>query len=447
MSKARNLANFIGIPAINSSADATAITINSSEKVGVGASSPAEKLHVYTTADARIEVESTTGLAGLKATNNQGSYAWYVDSSADKFHLYDFTDSANRLTLDGAGNVGIGTVSPAHEFHIAGTEPNIRLESGGTPSALYGLEITNGSTVDGYFRSRGATGETQIGSGRSSGWGGYLTFYIDSSERMRIDSAGDVGIGISNPLYKLQVAGATADADGALGSQSPQFSIQGGNANNQFEFGMDNSGGTAIGFIQSRNLAAGAQTLSLNPAGGSVLIGKTNKASANYGLFQVEQSAVGAAGYFEINASGGSQNAVDIVNAANANFKPLRFWTNGYSGTPVGTIACTSSSTAYNTSSDYRLKENIVDLDNAINRIKQIPVHQFNFIVEPDVTVDGFLAHEVADIVPEAITGTKDGVDDKGNPEYQEIDQSKLVPLLTKAIQELEAKVAALEAK
>ncbi len=92
---------------IDDNADATAITINSSEKVGVGVTNPQEKLHVYTTADARVEIESTTGLAAFKATNNQGSYAWYVDSSADKFHLYDFTDTANRLTLDGTGNLSL----------------------------------------------------------------------------------------------------------------------------------------------------------------------------------------------------------------------------------------------------------------------------------------------------------------------------------------------------
>jgi hypothetical protein len=130
MSKARNLANFIGIPAINSSADATAITIDSGEKVGVGASSPQEKLHVYTTADARVEIESTTGLAAFKATNNQGSYAWYVDSSADKFHLYDFTDSANRITLDGAGKVGIGTASPGVSLDISQTNARIKVQDG-----------------------------------------------------------------------------------------------------------------------------------------------------------------------------------------------------------------------------------------------------------------------------------------------------------------------------
>ena len=119
----------------------------------------------------------------------------------------------------------------------------------------------------------------------------------------------------------------------------------------------------------------------------------------------------------------------------------------------MGTIVTTGATTAYNTSSDYRLKENVVDLDGALDRLKLLPVHRFNFITDPDTVVDGFLAHEAQEVVPECVTGEKDAVDDEGNPDYQGIDQSKLVPLLTAALQEaigriesLEAEVAALKA-
>jgi hypothetical protein len=92
---------------------------------------------------------------------------------------------------------------------------------------------------------------------------------------------------------------------------------------------------------------------------------------------------------------------------------------------------------SYGSASDYRLKENVVSLDSALSRVNQLQPKRFNFIADgDDTTVDGFIAHEVATVVPEAITGEKDAVDDEGNPEYQTIDQSKLVPLLTKAIQE-----------
>jgi hypothetical protein len=128
----------------------------------------------------------------------------------------------------------------------------------------------------------------------------------------------------------------------------------------------------------------------------------------------------------------------------------------------VGSISVTYSGTAFNTSSDYRLKENVTAISDGITRLKTLKPSRFNFKVNKDTTVDGFLAHEVSSIVPEAISGTKDKVASednketgvkKGDPIYQQIDQSKLVPLLTAALQEaitkietLETKVAALEA-
>ena len=118
----------------------------------------------------------------------------------------------------------------------------------------------------------------------------------------------------------------------------------------------------------------------------------------------------------------------------------------------VGVISVSGSSTSYTTSSDYRLKENVVAISDGITRLKTLKPSRFNFKVDTGTTVDGFLAHEVT-AVPEAITGTKDEVDSDNNPIFQGIDQSKLVPLLTAALQEaiarietLETKVAALEA-
>ena len=112
----------------------------------------------------------------------------------------------------------------------------------------------------------------------------------------------------------------------------------------------------------------------------------------------------------------------------------------------VGSITTVSSSTAYNTSSDYRLKENVTYSWDATTRLKQLKPCRFNWIVDETNTLeDGFLAHEVSSVVTNAIVGDKDKVDADGNPEYQQIDQGKLVPLLVKTIQELEARITALE--
>jgi hypothetical protein len=146
--------------------------------------------------------------------------------------------------------------------------------------------------------------------------------------------------------------------------------------------------------------------------------------------------------------------------------------------TNVGNIFVTTASTTYNTSSDYRLKQGVEDMTGAIDRVKALAPKRFQFIIDPDKTVDGFLAHEAQTVVPEAVTGTKDEVrvwvepevDDDGNiisgealpdgvsagdnkldsdgntiPVIQGIDHSKLVPLLTGALREAIAKIEALE--
>jgi hypothetical protein len=114
-------------------------------------------------------------------------------------------------------------------------------------------------------------------------------------------------------------------------------------------------------------------------------------------------------------------------------------------GGAVGSISHSTSATSYNTSSDYRLKENVVYDWDATTRLKQLKPARFNFIVDADTTVDGFLAHEAQAVVPEAVHGTHNEVDADGVAVMQGIDQSKLVPLLVKTIQELEARITALE--
>jgi hypothetical protein len=148
-----------------------------------------------------------------------------------------------------------------------------------------------------------------------------------------------------------------------------------------------------------------------------------------------------------------------IVSDAGRNSVPeaiLARWqrTNGSGvASTIGTITTTGSGAsttgvAYNTTSDYRLKTNIEPLTDAVARILQIPAHRFNWLADLNgQKVDGFLAHEAQAVVPESVTGTKDAVDADGKPIHQGIDQSKLVPLLVAAVQELAARVAALEAK
>ena len=160
--------------------------------------------------------------------------------------------------------VGIGTTAPDRELTV-----------GGVANARIGI-LSNDNSVGACQLHFGDADNSQIGRIMYEHDGNKMTFHTNNSEAIRIDSSGNVGIGATSVLSPLHVASATADADGALGSQSPQMILQGGtgNQNNRFEFGMDNSGGTAIGFLQSRNTSSGVQHLSLNPKGGNVGIGE-----------------------------------------------------------------------------------------------------------------------------------------------------------------------------
>ena len=465
---------------IDDNATSTAITIEADGDVGIGTASPQEQLHVYTTADTRIEAESTTGIAGFKATNNQGSYAWYVDSTADKFHLYDFTDSANRLTLDGAGNVGIGTTSPAEDLNIVGTGGTAKIRFDGDSSNLQ----NNFIGITGYDDLIIASDEANSGSAST------IQFRIDASERMRIDSSGNVGIGttattIGKTTISLAGVAVTGDTDGATIGAGGIFNLlnsNGGTANSTtLLMGSTGSGSvgqiaSAIGFSRESSSNWGTQlrfyvhpvsTSDLDAleeaaridSSGNLVIGST---SAAWGSTSKNVIRPGGDNYYI------KPTASASFNRTASDGEILLFYRNG---TYVGNVSVTSSTASFNSISDYRLKENVVNLTGATDRLKQLPVHQFNFTATPDITVDGFLAHEVADIVPAAVTGTKDAMkteeyevtpevlDEDDNvvtqavmgtrevPDYQGIDQSKLVPLLTAALQEAVTRIETLEAE
>ena len=163
---------------------------------------------------------------------------------------------------------------------------------------------------------------------------------------------------------------------------------------------------------------------------GNVFVGKTSGGQNDVGI-----KMEGANGAILCTRDGAVSG---IFTRKNTDGEVIRIMSNT---STVGTISISGSSTAYNTSSDYRLKENETSISDGITRLKTLKPYRFNFKEYPDTTVDGFFAHEVSNVVPEAISGEKDG------KEMQGIDQSKLVPLLTSALQEAITKIETLEAR
>jgi len=224
-----------------------------------------------------------------------------------------------------------------------------------------------------------------------------------------------------------------------------------------------NVGGSADGFIHCTD-----EHLYLKTDSAKHIIFQTNGANERMRILSGGCLVIGTDDIFT------SGSRMDIRGAASSTATSISIGTNGQKGmsfqnasySEQGSITINSGSVAFNTSSDYRLKENQTAITDGIDRIKQLKPYRFNFKADPDTTVDGFFAHEVSSIVPEAITGEKDAMhpdilytaDDelpegknigdvkvatKINP--QGIDQSKLIPILVASIIELEARVKTLE--
>jgi hypothetical protein len=265
---------------------------------------------------------------------------------------------------------------------------------------------------------------------------------INNAESARINSSGNVMMGSTTPLTpdaRLSViANADFGAGLAIGSTASATNWA------RLDFKNTNAASPAILYQDQTGLFAirtdGAYPITFNTnganeharitSGGQVLLGATSPTEATR-LFSTSTTSTTGPALVLQNTDGGSTSYNIAV-----------FYRES---TLVGRISTTNTATAYNTSSDYRLKENVVPLTGAVDRLQQIPVHRFNFIADPDNTVDGFLAHEAQAVVPECVTGTKDEVDAEGNPVYQGIDQSKLVPLLTAALQEAIGEIASLK--
>ncbi|MCP4791212.1 MAG: tail fiber domain-containing protein, partial [Gammaproteobacteria bacterium] len=268
------------------------------------------------------------------------------------------------------------------------------------------------------------------------------------TERMRIDSSGAVTVkrasthttGLQHGLAIQQGSATNGNRAGLVFKSLDGFSVAGINGVISTHSGTQNNNVGYLEFYTKPSGTADAQERMRITNGGTVLIKGASVVSRSQPVYlQVGQ----------VDNSFGIQynDSLDVIEAVTevgtTTGRTIQAFRNP-NGT-VGGISISGSATTFETSSDYRLKENVVDLADGINRIKQLSPRRFNFIADADKTVDGFLAHEAQAVVPEAVRGTHNEVDDDGNPVYQGIDQSKLVPLLTAALQEAIAKIETLE--
>ena len=271
----------------------------------------------------------------------------------------------------------------------------------------------------------------------------YQFWYDETNNQLKLrNSANDGWI-----VLRTIASGNTPVVDTSLGSASSTAIQPDGDADSGFFFHKDATN-NHHGFSYS---VGGTEYLRLDSSGPSGanpsfrwLVTNTDD---NIGIYSGNDTARDGiiftkAGKLEVCKHGGFTSAFNRADSSGG--ENLVFFCQGSN---VGNVSVNSSSTSYNTSSDYRLKENVVALTGAKERLNQLSVKRFNFINAPDRTVDGFIAHEAQTVVPEAVTGTQDEMNDDGTPKYQGIDQAKLVPLLTAALQEAFTEIAALTAR
>ena len=379
----------------------------------------------------RITSDSTTFENNINASGSiklDGSieHAGDIDTkiSFDTDTIKFDTAGSERLRITSQGNIGISSAIPDSKLEVTGIDPAMTVHH---PTQSRG-GIVGLSTQRVAFFSTNANDDLIFGHADNPPSSDNFV------EHMRIDnSTGRVGINSSIPAATLDIHD--------IGSTGPNLLLRGGS---ETEGDIVVPDGEALQF---GHWNYGTNTFTERyryKSNGHLFINTTTNPNTNSEAMinmVVDDSFDGV--NIKHNQSGHCIN----IWRTNGNGSVLDFYrSDGAQGSPVGNITVTTSSTAYNTSSDYRLKENAVGITSAITRLKTLKPYRFNFKQTPDTTVDGFFAHEVT-AVPEAVTGTKDEVDSDNNPVYQGIDQSKLVPLLTAALQEAVAKIETLEAK
>jgi hypothetical protein len=395
------------------------------------------------------------------------------------------------VSTDASGNVGIGTSSPDALLDVS--------RSGNGQIAVLQTSANRGFS----FESQSDTA-LQIASVQGSTnldlWANTLTFSAGATERMRIDSSGNVGIGTSSPSHPLTSAVNAASSNPLTDGANYALAIQNtdATAGNAVSMAFGHGGYHYTNFISSIRTGTGT-----DPKGDLIFGGRPSDG----GTF-VERMRIDSSGNVLVGTTDTSPASNDVAGSLRSSTGLVQASVSGNpclfvnrktndggvvsirrAGSQVGSISVTASATAYNTSSDYRLKTDAQPMSGASDRVLALKPVNFEWI-STGTRVDGFLAHEAQEIVPEAVHGTKDAMrdeeyevtaavyediiiaavlDEEGNeleaerteqrlvseavmgtrsvPDYQGIDQSKLVPLLTAALQEALNKIEAMETR
>jgi hypothetical protein len=398
--------------------------ITSAGLVGIGTSSPAEILHLSRDSSLALRIERTGASASVGELLNGGNLLT-LSYNLTAITFNTGASPTERMRLDASGNLMVGKTANDD------TTQGARIAGGGLISIVRDGNVSlilNRNTSDGataFFRRSGTTvgsisvttTATSYNTSSTSGITGVdantVAFQTNSAERMRIDATGRVGIGCS-PITPFQIS---------LGVDR-RFSVYPISNQNFFGF-LTDSGSVADTALSGNPLrfATGVTERMRIDASGNLLVGTTSviPGAAVAGIQVYSPSNVGRINYGKTTT--GTQNAAVFY----------------HNGTVVGSITYSDTATAYNTSSDARLKHDIVDAPEASGLIDAIKVRSFKWNADDSEQRYGFVAQELVEVAPEAVSVPTD------EDEMMGVDYSKLVPMLVKELQSVRARLAQLE--
>ena len=353
----------------------------------------------------------TTNFAS-RYNQESGVHAWYNAPSGTAGDPITFTQA---MTLDASGNLGVGTSSPGQRLDVNGS---IRVRDGS-------VSLTIGTAQKGAFlpynRLTGTGSDYTPTLFAETGLG--ITFAVNGSvtKAMTLDVSGNLLVGTTSAPNSGEVR---------------QLLARPGNTFLQFQ-NTSSATGCTIG-TTGENFIIFTNTNTIGGGGGAYTERARIDSSGN---LLVGTTSVSGTGKITTQTADGWVHALNSTQATTQYFCDFR-----YNGTGIGSIQGTNTATSYNTSSDYRLKNTIAPITGALAKVALLKPCTYKWKADGS-DGEGFIAHELAEVVPQCVTGEKDAVDKDGNPNYQGIDTSFLVATLTAAIQEQQAIIESLKAR